>query len=728
MEGVVDLQLLQGMQGNAVEAEDRRSPGCAKPYRHRVRATALRLGLLLGLTALLACMAAALAAAEALGASSTRAIVPPRLDAPADVTGAAAPAAPVPPAFRRWLALRALFSPALATLGESAGLVPSPVDMSFLAGARLRVAASTYPARYDLRDTDLLSPVRDQGAWGTCWAFAAMASLESCLLPNEPRDLSEDNLIVNAGYDADVRTGGGNQLKATAYVVRWAGPVDEHEDVYGDFTSPAGIEPLKHLQEVIWVPSGTGPTDNGAIKWAVQTYGAVMTSVAWKNACYNAAQAAYYNPVDTWSDHSVCIVGWDDAFPRDRFVPAAPTDGAYIVRNSWGADWGEGGYFYVSYHDRRCGLISEDNNPNTVFNGAEPVAGFGQVYQYDPLGKTSHCGYAKPTWFANVFTARDSETVTAVGFYSLAPDTTYHVWCGPSLKSSDLHEAASGTLAVPGFHTVRLSTPLPLTANEPFAVAVRIVSPGIQYPVAAEWAIDGYSSRATSAPGQSFLSDGSVWKDITIWWRTGNVCLKAYTAPPTTQDARPPRTSLAGALPAWRNIATSLTLSASDSPGGSGVAWSECRLDGGPWRRTTRVDLAAPADHSNDGSHTVLYRSLDLAGNVETAGSAVVGIDTCAPTSAASRDVGGVRGKRVTLPFIITDPLPSCGKAAVTIAIRSGSRIVKMIKLSNVGTNAPRSCSFTVKLAKGRYAWSVVATDIAGNRGPECPARTLTVG
>ena len=83
------------------------------------------------------------------------------------------------------------------------GRRPAPVSVSIGQVARERLsarAAGTLPSTYDLRSTGRLSPVRDQGDLGTCWAFANLAAVESRLLPGEKRDFSEDNLVLRSGF------------------------------------------------------------------------------------------------------------------------------------------------------------------------------------------------------------------------------------------------------------------------------------------------------------------------------------------------------------------------------------------------------------------------------------------------------------------------------------------------------------------------------------------------
>ena len=77
---------------------------------------------------------------------------------------------------------------------------------------------------------------------------------------------------------------------------------------------------------------------------------------------FNAATSAYYSR-GTDLDHHVCIVGWDDAYPAGRFLRRPPGPGAFLIKNSWGTTYGQGGYFWISYYDRMLGTTL------TVFDG-----------------------------------------------------------------------------------------------------------------------------------------------------------------------------------------------------------------------------------------------------------------------------------------------------------------------------------------------------------------------
>jgi hypothetical protein len=104
------------------------------------------------------------------------------------------------------------------------------------------------------------------------------------------------------------------------------------------------------------------------------------------------------------------------------------------------------------------------------------------------------------------------------------------VWAGASLRS--LSRRGSGTVALPGFATVDLDTPLAVRTGKRFVVAVRLVAPGETSPIAVERPMKRWESRAVAEAGQSYMryGDGDPWFDLANDAENtdANVCLKAY--------------------------------------------------------------------------------------------------------------------------------------------------------------------------------------------------------
>ena len=406
------------------------------------------------------------------------------------------------------------------------GYIPSPVLIPS-DGATLKAqGALSYPASYDLRSLGRVTGVRDQNPYGTCWAFATIGSLESALMPAS-WDFSEDNVVNGNGYSGITYDSGGWTEVALAYLARWGGPVEETSDPY---PSPGVLDlpPVKHVQSALRLPGRSGPLDNDALKDAVMTIGGVQTSFWWDGAYYSSATHSYYYD-GAGHNHAVVIVGWDDTYRRDNFNSTPAGDGAFIVRNSWGQSFGEGGYFYVSYYDTTFAYSA-----SWAFPAAEPANNYSTIYQYDPLGWTSGLGYGSNTaWFANRFTAANSDGISAVAFYAATPESSYEVWGGldtgdPGPGAGELTQLATGTLTHAGYHTIALAQPLSVTTGAPFCVAVRLTTPGYNYPVALEAPVT--MASPTASANQSFVSwNESSWTDLTSLVSNGNVCLKAFT-------------------------------------------------------------------------------------------------------------------------------------------------------------------------------------------------------
>ena len=166
------------------------------------------------------------------------------------------------------------------------------------------------------------------------------------------------------------------------------------------------------------------------IKNALMTYGAVRTGVNWAASSYLQAQNSFYDPGRTGTNHAVAIVGWDDAFAASRFATRPAGDGAWLVRNSWGPAWGDGGYFWVSYYDAHVG---RNTTYNAVFANTKPTTNYEAIYSHDPLGWIDSIGFktnSETAWVANVFTATGGQANSAVGLFAPVPGTTYTVYAG----------------------------------------------------------------------------------------------------------------------------------------------------------------------------------------------------------------------------------------------------------------------------------------------------------
>jgi C1A family cysteine protease len=438
---------------------------------------------------------------------------------------------------------RALLTP----IGHALGYIPSPLDLSHLKKqpAPAALAAASLPASYDLRAYGRASPVKDQGQCGDCWAFGAYGSAESALLPKEVRDFSENNLKNLSGFDWTPCAGGNNDM-STAYLARWSGPVNEADDPYqakDSNTSPAGAPVRKHVQDVIYVPGRTSPTDNDQIKSAVMTYGGLSAMIYMdeSNKYLNTANWSYYfnDASKTGANHMITIIGWDDGYSKSKFSQTPPGDGAFLIKNSWGTGWGLSGYFWISYYSLQLSRGSA-----TTFDGQESVTNYTRQYEYDPLGWMGSLGGGTSSiWYANVFTAVADEYLNAIATYAATHASTYQVQVYTGVTGNPttgtLALTASGTFTLAGYHTVPLNQ-VHLAKGQTFSVVMKLTTPGYNYPAPAQWAVPNYSSKATAAPGRGFVGDdGSTWYDATEIDPTMSFALKAFT----TTTSLPPATA-----------------------------------------------------------------------------------------------------------------------------------------------------------------------------------------
>lgn len=402
------------------------------------------------------------------------------------------------------------------------------------------VAATGYPSKFDLRKYGMVSPVKDQGPNGSCWAFATYGSMESILLRQKKGkfDFSEKHLRNMHGFDWSAEKGG-NRDMAAAYLASGKGPIAEDDDPYDPVisVSPKGLRRQLDMEKIIYLPDVTNINEIDNLKWAISEYGGVYTTINSSSSYYeNKKTFSMYNPGSGTPNHAVTIVGWDDTYPSTAFTQKAPGNGAWICKNSWGTSYMDSGFYYVSYYDAFVG-----KSPTVFIPKKKDLRGI--IHQYDPLGATRSVGFKGEGYMANIFTAQYKELLHEVGLFNVANQTDYEIYVVKNVEktsqlTSDRVKVASGSFLYPGYYTVDID-PVHLKEGEQFAIVVYMNSTKSKNntPLPVETQIKGYSSRAVAAPGQSYFSKiGDGWSDLTRNLPNANFCIKAIT---TTGDEVP---------------------------------------------------------------------------------------------------------------------------------------------------------------------------------------------
>ena len=502
--------------------------------------------------------------------------------------------------------------------GHPTGLRPSPLNLSHVAPPKLSALKSkaALPSSFSLVDLGYVTPVRDQDPYGTCWAFASFGSMESELLKKNigNYDLSEWHLAYFAYQDESaslpaftqseldpdydpVYDQGGNIWIAAAILARRTGAVSESVRPYGGNTPQPGDQVAARIQDIYYLGERNEVTAS-SIKNALTEYGAVYISVPWGSSFYNSTNFSYYIPPEGQKDgnHAVTVVGWDDSYSKDNFTSKPSSDGAWLVKNSWGTSWGSSGYFWISYEN----LINEA----AAYSGCKEK--YDRVYQYDPLGWISSAGYSssetsdtKTAWMANIFTANGPDTATgqtvsemlkAISFYAPDDGCSYYAEIRTGVTAGDprsgtLAASVSGTLPAAGYHTISITSAVQLAKGEKFSVLVRITTSNYGNPIAIEKVESGYSDKASAEAGQSYISaDGNTWEDATVRINsTANVCLKVFTA-----DTIPGQPSLISPADGAGDVSLTPTFTTSDFNSKTGASHSATQ-----WQISTSDDFSS---------------------------------------------------------------------------------------------------------------------------------------
>jgi len=406
-------------------------------------------------------------------------------------------------------------------------MIPEMVRPYFPSGKSGRGSNPTVlPSYYDLRSIGMMSSVKDQGACTSGWAFAVMAALELAWTIYETYDtnLSENNLKNCHGFNRGPCSGG-NIKMATSYLSRLSGPVSESSDPYVPSIQACltGLPPLACVPNIRFLPN-----DIQTIKQELYDYMAIYSTLYWTNSSFDATNFTYFYNGTSTANHAITIVGWDDLK-----VTAGGT-GAWIAKNSFGAGWGESGYFYISYNDSR--ILSENAcfpNPSRITYRTNST-----LYFYDDLGWVQSWGYENEEAYGLVkFVAANDYSLASIGTWVVAGSSmvdieVYDTFDG-AILSTLLLTMPTHECIYPGYYSFDLpyGESLNLTPGNDYYIQVKYTTPGCNNPIPSEMVAPNYSTNATIQTGKCWMSgDGITWDAVgqgTPYML--DLCIKAYT-------------------------------------------------------------------------------------------------------------------------------------------------------------------------------------------------------
>lgn len=218
----------------------------------------------------------------------------------------------------------------------------------------VKASKKAAPDAIDWRDSGIVNPIKDQGQCGSCWAFSAIQVQESqyALVFGTLQSLSEQNIVdcVTDCYGCD----GGWPSSALDYVIRKQSGKFMLEDDY-PYLAVAGkcqFDASKAVQVVTgYVDVKAGSEDD--LKEKVGTLGVASICIDASSWDFQLYSGGIYDEPDCsswWLDHAVGCVGYGTENGTDY----------WIVRNSWGTDWGEDGYIrMIRNKGDQCGEAEE---------------------------------------------------------------------------------------------------------------------------------------------------------------------------------------------------------------------------------------------------------------------------------------------------------------------------------------------------------------------------------
>ncbi len=381
----------------------------------------------------------------------------------------------------------------------------APKDLQELqAASDAQLDAWTKLNRFDGRNYGYVTSAKNQGGKLICWAYTAIGAVEANILrkgidssvTKDTLDLDEiaaayvrhnrdgqQDPLFNTSNDTfeDEWNQGSHADDAFLAMTQGYSPVDQATS-----DMPTDNEIKKAISESKYFVRGFTRIDNDidAIKRAILQYGSV--TMEYKAPIYTSQKYLYYSDGHSLG-HASLIVGWDDSIKSNLFTPDQPSsDGAWIVKNSWGpgGEYVNNTYcFYLSYESYLSNNLYtvdtslKEDYPNLYYYD-------GQVVNNDTRFVTDAHG---AIFEAKLTNAAEQEQLKAVVFGFKNKKLTAnvkiyrHLTVNPGNVNDTFNNPTNGKLVAEkknlyfeneGFYTVDLDEPIPLEQGEYFSIVI----------------------------------------------------------------------------------------------------------------------------------------------------------------------------------------------------------------------------------------------------------------
>lgn len=418
--------------------------------------------------------------------------------------------------------------------------------------------------KYDPRDTNAVTTVKNQGNLGTCSIFATNAILESYVYYNTGLKYSYSEETMRHCVSNDVALGDVNEVKygyynrepndnccyqiTSSYLTNRNTPILNKKGIHWVTSNFESMFPYQQYSSLpIFMDryigniytTGTEYINEEKIKDNILTNGAVyVTFYSDTKNGYNRSTGAFYSSDFHNINHAVAVVGWDDNYSVTNFKSGnRPTEkGAWLAKNSWGKYSGDSGYCWISYED----VTFNYENDASVITDIAPLNFNEQMLSYDYGPMWNIKNYSNDSvYIANVYDISEYseyDKINKIMLYSGDIGSHYDIYIKP-INNNQMPNVPNqlgdrlgyGTVKAEGYFTEILNNTyeIPNGTNK-IAVIVKYTSPNNKIKISTEDdMIDRYNLY--TKPGESYIYKDNTWTDITggsVSTSIGNFCIR----------------------------------------------------------------------------------------------------------------------------------------------------------------------------------------------------------